>query len=173
MQPAIAEDIIPRASSELERTFQDYHGMVFRTAYRLTGNAADAEDVLQTVFMRLLKRDPSAEQVEQPESYLRRAAVNASLDIIRTRQRPDSTPLEAVEHGAAETSGSELKECLRQAIAQLPGRQAEVFVLRHWEGYGNAEIERITGINRFIVAATLYRARRKLQQQLRPLLRAK
>ena len=170
MQPAIAEDGIARAPGELERAFQDYHGMVFRTAYRLTGNAADAEDALQTVFLRLLKRDPSAEQVDQPESYLRRAAINASLDIIRGRQRPDSTPLDAVDHTASETSGSELKECLRQAIAQLPERQAEMFVLRHWEGYGNAEIERITGINRFIVAATLYRVRRKLQQELRPLL---
>src|SRR5438105_12140731 len=75
-EPAIA---IP---DELERAFRAHHRLVFRTAYRITGNAGDAEDVLQTVFLRLLRRSRSASPLESPESYLRRAAINAALDVI-------------------------------------------------------------------------------------------
>ena len=70
---------------QFSRLFEEYHGLIFRTAYRLTGSAADAEDVLQTIFLRLVRRD--AETVpNQAESYFRRAAVNASLDLIRNRK---------------------------------------------------------------------------------------
>ena len=66
---------------ELERAYQEHSGLVFRTAYRVTGNAADAEDVLQTVFLRLVRRDASAAALENHESYLRRSAV-------RERRKP-------------------------------------------------------------------------------------
>jgi len=52
-------------SSEL---FRVHHGLVFRTAYRITGNAGDAEDVLQTVFLRLLRRGRNAERWEIPKA---------------------------------------------------------------------------------------------------------
>ena len=64
----------------LDQMYEAHHGMVFRTAYRITGNAADAEDVLQTVFLRIVRGNP---EVENPESYLRRSAVNAALDWLR------------------------------------------------------------------------------------------
>src|SRR5881227_49836 len=63
-------------AGSLEEMFQRNHDRVFRTAYRVTGNAADAEDVLQTVFLRLLRREQSSGVLEKAESYLRRAAIN-------------------------------------------------------------------------------------------------
>ncbi|MGO9873584.1 MAG: RNA polymerase sigma factor, partial [Acidimicrobiia bacterium] len=79
--------------NELEREFRVHHGMVFATAYRITGNAGDAEDVLQTVFLRLLRRGSNADPLENPESYLRRAAINAALDVIRSRQADQTVPM--------------------------------------------------------------------------------
>ena len=73
----------------MARIFEDHHSLVFRTAYRITGNAADAEDVLRTIFLRLLSRQSRHPMIRQ-ESYMRRAAVNASLDLIRSR-RDDRT----------------------------------------------------------------------------------
>src|SRR5437588_12816905 len=78
---------------DLEQIFREHHGLVFRTAYRITGNAGDAEDVLQTVFLRLLRRGPNTEALDNPESYLRRAAINAALDVIRSRQADQTVPL--------------------------------------------------------------------------------
>ena len=86
-------NIVPIPASPIERIFEESHGLVFRTAYRLTGNAADAEDVLQQVFLRLIRRGDSAEPLENQDSYLRRAAINVSIDLIRNRQEARTGPL--------------------------------------------------------------------------------
>ena len=79
-------------ASELEDLFQAHHGRVFRTAQRITGSAADAEDVLQTVFLRLVKGRDDYDWSRNPEAYLSRAAINASLDLLRSRTRSKSSP---------------------------------------------------------------------------------
>ena len=147
--------------------------MVFRTAYRITGNAADAEDVLQTVFLRLLRRDPGA-TVESHESYLRRAAVNASLDIMRSGRDSKNVPIDTVEPrpemslpGGRETESRELRDQLRKALAQLQPREAEIFVLRFFEDHSNQEIARMLGISQVHVAVILHRTRRQLQNEIR------
>src|SRR3954462_14480341 len=58
---------------------------VFRTALRVTGRAADAEDVLQTVFLRVLSQRDDDEAARRPAAYFRRAAVNAAVDLLRRR----------------------------------------------------------------------------------------
>ena len=73
----------------LERAFDEHHSLIFRVAYRMTGNAHDAEDVLQTVFLRLAARDAASAGIENAESYLRRAAVHASLNLLELRSRKD------------------------------------------------------------------------------------
>jgi RNA polymerase sigma-70 factor, ECF subfamily len=162
---------------ELERTFQDHSSLVFRTAYRVTGNAADAEDVLQTVFLRLTRRDSSAAALENPESYLRRAAVNVALDIVRSRQAARSMPLDdAPQRNLTEPSGEvsrEMKECLRQSLARLHHRDAEVFTLRFFEGHNNPEIAKLLGITQVHVAVILHRGRRQLQKEVRSYLGGK
>jgi len=70
---------------DLEQIFRENHALVFRAAYRITGNATDAEDVLQTVFLRMLKRDTAREPVGNMASFLHRSAVNAALDLARSR----------------------------------------------------------------------------------------
>src|SRR5260370_2223658 len=66
----------------LEEIFLGHKDRVFRAAYRITGNAGDAEDVLQTVFLRLARQETLSEIVNLP-AYLHRSAVNASLDLLR------------------------------------------------------------------------------------------
>jgi RNA polymerase sigma-70 factor, ECF subfamily len=82
---------------DLERIFREHHALVFRAAYRVTGNPTDAEDVLQTVFLRMVKRDPAAEPVGNMASFLHRSAVNAALDLMRTRQNIRNIPLDELE----------------------------------------------------------------------------
>ncbi|MEJ7699534.1 MAG: sigma factor [Pyrinomonadaceae bacterium] len=80
---------------ELAGLFRDYHKAIFRIAYRITGSQSDAEDVLQTIFLRLTpnRRDLSP----NPEGYLHRAAVNASLDLLRSRTRANSVSLDVID----------------------------------------------------------------------------
>src|SRR4051794_23465402 len=92
------------SARDLEAVFRQHHAMVFRAAYRVTGNAGDAEDVLQTVFLRLVKRDPHADPVDNVASFLHRAAVNAALDLVRSRQNIRNIPLDELEPVLAEGS---------------------------------------------------------------------
>ena len=154
---------------ELERLFRDHHALVYRAAYRVTGNASDAEDVLQTVFLRLAGRDPSELPVANQDSYLRRAAVNAALDITRFRARSPQEPADEgiPDRGQREPDRHELRDCLRQAIARLTPREAEVFALRFLEGYSNTEIARMLGLSRVSIAVIVHRSRHRLQQEIR------
>ncbi|HEY6337698.1 MAG TPA: sigma-70 family RNA polymerase sigma factor [Candidatus Sulfotelmatobacter sp.] len=166
-EPAIA---IP---DELEQAFRAHHGLVFRTAYRITGNAGDAEDVLQTVFLRMLRRGRSADPLENAESYLRRAAINAALDVIRSRQASQTVPLPEEPSGLMPTTPAQadvsgLRQALARALAQLKPRPAEIFALRFIEGLSNREIAQALGISQVLVAVIVHRTRQQLRKQLRP-----
>lgn len=171
MQLATREEPAAPIPNDLETAYQNHSGLVFRTAYRVTGNAADAEDVVQTVFLRLVRRDSAAAALENQESYLRRAAVNTALDIVRSKQTSKSVPLEdAPVRSVTEPSdeaGREAKDCLRRALSQLNHRDAEVFTLRFFEGHSNPEIAKLLGISQVHVAVILHRSRRQLQKDVR------
>ena len=163
-------------SADLERIFRENHAMVFRAAYRITGNASDAEDVLQTVFLRMLKRDSGAEPVDNMASFLHRAAVNAGLDLVRARQNVRNVPLDELEPVLAESphrspdraqSSGEIRDWLRAALARLNPRIAQMFVLRFFEGKENPEIARLLNTTPGTVAVTLSRTRDRLQQDYR------
>jgi RNA polymerase sigma-70 factor, ECF subfamily len=153
--------------TELETAFRAHHGMVFRTAYRITGNAADAEDVSQIVFLRLLRRDASAETLDNQESYLRRAAINASLDVIRSRQADRSVELtDEIPQDVTGNDMSELRQALGRAMAQLDPRRAEIFALRFLEGFTNPEIAKMLGMSQVLVAVLVHRTRQQLRKAL-------
>lgn len=150
---------------ELARAFEDHHALIFRTAYRITGNAADAEDVLQTIFLRLLRRD-GRDRMEDQKSYLRRAAVNASLDLVRSRREERAVDLAGIPSEAKDHDGGELKAAFGRALGRLTPRSAEVFALRFFEGFSNQEIAGMLGMSRVLVAVIVHRARRQLQHDL-------
>jgi len=159
----------------LEKLFVEHQSRVFRAAYRITGSAEDAEDVLQTVFLRLARWEESSLPQENLASYLYRSAVNAAFDVLRARQRADTVELGTVEgwlsqddaHGPQRAQeGAEVRERLRRALARLNARHAEVFALRYLEGYANNEIARLLGISRITVAVVLHRVRHRLRKDL-------
>lgn len=167
----------PEATDDLEELFAEHQARVFRAAYRITGNATDAEDVLQTVFLRLLRRDDPPDLTRGAGSYLHRAAVNAALDLLRARKRARSVDLEAA-GGVAEPEAEgpegqsrrkELVRWLRNATARLSPRAAEIFTLRYVEGYGNKEIAEMLDTSQTAVAVILHRTRHRLGKELRPL----
>jgi RNA polymerase sigma-70 factor (ECF subfamily) len=174
VQAAAYETTAVRPPEALEAIFREHHGSIFRAAYRITGNAADAEDVLQTVFMRLLRRDEQPDLSNSAGSYLHRAAVNAALDMLRRRKRARAVDLDEVGDELVDTANQpernrgnrELSRRLRAALTQLSPRQAEIFTLRYLEGLGNLEIARMLGSSQTSIAVILHRARHRLQKEL-------
>ena len=104
LQLATGASTVLTNPTQFSRLFEEYNGLIFRTAYRITGNSADAEDVLQTIFLRLVRRD-AADDLASEESYFRRAAVNASLDILRARKSDAQVPLQDAGLSGRERSG--------------------------------------------------------------------
>jgi RNA polymerase sigma-70 factor, ECF subfamily len=164
------------SSAELERIFRENHALVFRAAYRITGNAGDAEDVLQTVFLRMLKRDPGADPVTNMTSFLHRAAVNAALDLARSRQNIKNIPMDEMEPVLAEPASrnperlhnsTEIRDWLRDALGRLNPRIAEMFSLRFFEGKDNPEIAQLLNTTPGTVAVTLSRTRDRLEKEYR------
>jgi len=163
----IDEEITLTQSSDFSRVFETYHGLIFRTAFRITGNAADAEDIVQTIFLRLFRQPDSSQPRSKEESYLRRAAINASLDVLKARQTDRAMPLNEHIAGTRPSDSGELKDCLRRALASLTPRSAEIFALRHFEDFSNQQIAEALNISQVLVAVTLHRTRRQLQKEIR------
>ena len=151
---------------DFERMFQQHHALVYRTAYRVTGNAEDAEDVLQTLFLRLLRRKEPANFHVNPRAYLHRAAVNISLDVLR-RRRHEVSPDESIPAGDRTREAVEAQELVVAALAELSPKSAEMFVLKHVVGYDNHEIAKIIGSSKGAVAVMLFRARAQLKKFIR------
>ena len=143
--------------------YERHYEAVFRTALRVTGRQADAEDVLQTVFLRLLSGGEHQEATRRPSAYFRRAAVNASVDVLRRRTvRAETVYDDAAPHAAVE-SELLLKEQLRRAIATLDTDDASLFVLRYVEGLSNQELADMFQLEKNNVAVRLHRIRMRLQ----------
>jgi RNA polymerase sigma-70 factor (ECF subfamily) len=154
------------SSTEFARLYECYYTVVYRTALRVTGNPADAEDVLQTVFLRVLSREGRPDLAQMPESYFRRAAVNAAVDLLRRRIAHAEIRLdEASPHAAKETTAL-LKEQLRRAIASLEQSDAIMFLLRYVEGLSNGELAQMLGQEKNTIAVRLHRIRQTLQAEM-------
>lgn len=168
MQSVTSEaDQKPGTGRALAEVFQQQKDRVFRSAYRITGNSSDAEDVLQTVFLRLAGQEKVGDIRNLP-AYLHRSAVNAALDVLR--RRTETTTLDA-EPGLADLQlvqradrDLELRDWLRQALGRLNPHWAEMFVLRFVEDYSNREIARMMGTSTAVVAVLLHRTRARLKK---------
>ena len=155
--------------------YEQHSRSVYLTALRVTGNPADAEDVLQTVFLRVFDGQIALDAAGAPGAYLRRAAANASIDILRRKKTRGETEIdESREPGnrsglrlaGSGESDLVLKERLRDALGRIPAESAELFVLCYLEGYSYDELADLFQLERGTVASRLHRIRAKLQRNL-------
>jgi RNA polymerase sigma-70 factor (ECF subfamily) len=156
----------PPVLAGLAALYERHYEAVFRAALRVTGRSADAEDVLQTVFLRVLSGREQDEAAQRPAAYFKRAAVNAAVDVLRRRAvRAETTYDDTAPHAAIE-SGLLLKEQLRRAIATLDRDDATMFLLRYVEGLSNQELADLFQLEKNNVAVRLHRIRLRLQAEM-------
>jgi RNA polymerase sigma-70 factor (ECF subfamily) len=146
------------------------HGpMAFDTAWRLLGNVADAEEIVQDALLDAF-RWHSHRTVGNWGGLLRRLAVCRAIDRLRTRQsvQPFTDELASVESDRPEAAviERELAERLRWAIAKLPDREAGVLSLRYLGEMTNSEIADTLAISTDAVGVALHKARTKLKEIL-------
>lgn len=146
--------------------YERHYEAVFRAALRVTGRPADAEDVLQTVFLRVMAQGEQDEAARRPAAYFRRAAVNAAVDLLRRRAVHAETVYDDRAPHAAVEPALLLKEQLRRAIATLEAEDATMFLLRYVEGLSNQELADAFGLEKNNVAVRLHRIRLRLQSEM-------
>lgn len=148
-----------------------YGRQVFHAAHRLLGNASQAEDVQQEVFLRVLEKGPT--EVESWPAYLSAMATRISIDRLRSHarwrrllpiwvasvpQEGDSAELHAMQ---AQRAGH-----LRIALSRLKPQDATCFSLRYFQGFEISQIATTLGMTRNHVSVSLHRAQRALEAQL-------
>lgn len=152
--------------------YRQYAGRVYALCLRLTGDAADAEERTQDVFVRLWDKVGSFRGESAFTSWLHRLTVNVVLAERRTSWRRERRVAPAADPAVLERAGrggevqAGLAIDLERAIATLPDGAREVFVLYDIEGYSHVEIARLTGIAEGTSKAQLFRARRLLREKL-------
>lgn len=154
-------------AQQLERIFHEHGQLVLDTAYRLMGNAGDAEDVLQDVFLGLPAAMKSYREHGTFPSWLRRVTVRTALMKLRAERR-----FHEVEHDRSVERADPKRDhpveriALEGAIAGLPDALRVVFVLREVEGYSHAEIAALLAIREGTSQVRYHRAVRQLRAAL-------
>ena len=139
---------------------EQYAGMLYRLAYARTGSRADAEDVTQTVLLKLYQQGDRFESEEHRKHWLLRVAVNESKKLLRSPWRRRTGPLEEAGEPVFDTPQ---QSELYQHVMGLPPKYRAAVYLYYYEDCSVQEIAAAMGANPSTVQTWLMRARGKLK----------
>ena len=161
------------ASREFERFAAEASESLLRTSFLMTGNAKDAEDLVQETLLRVARRWNRVRSMDHPAAYARRILINLVLHDAarRARQRTELQPHQGAVEPADDSAARALREVddqaeFRWALARLPARQRAVLVLRYWSDLPVAEVADILGCTEGTVTSTASRAAARLAEIL-------
>lgn len=141
---------------------RQYAPAVYRLAYARTGSRADAEDVMQETFLRLVKTKPDFTDKTHARAWLLRVAANCANDLFRLPWRKREECLDEGTPAPAEPEAGGVAE----AVLALPAKYRIPIHLYYYEGFSVAEIAKIMGKSEGTVKSRLFRARTLLRDQL-------
>jgi RNA polymerase sigma-70 factor (ECF subfamily) len=162
-------------SPNVERLVREHSRLVFRIAYSVVRNHADAEDVVQEVFLRVAKH--GARNIEDGKAWISRIAWRASVDRYRSRGRADQEEFDERIHPPfvraigteSHVISRETLALLDRLIAALPKNEREALLLTSVEELSNAEAARILSTTETSVRARVFRGRQRLAEKLHKL----
>ena len=148
---------------EAERLVGAYADLILRLSYTYLKSTHDAEDICQTVLLKLMGAPARFEGPEHERAWVIRTTANACKDVLRSGHRRRTVGLEAAPDAAApEEPESEVVD----AVMALPCKYREAIYLHYYEGYSIREIAKLTGRSESAVSAHLRRGRAKLRTML-------
>jgi RNA polymerase sigma-70 factor, ECF subfamily len=171
--------------SEAFRLLVERHSRsVYKVAYRVTGNADDAEDVVQETFLKAYRQLNRFEERASFGTWLHRIAWNCSVDLLRARpkreQAEEADTLEQLGSTHATVTGSvapsperlmasvQVSDRVKEAMSRLSPLERAAFVMRHYEGRSIDEISRALEIRENAAKHSIFRAVRKMRVALEP-----
>jgi len=158
------------SENSFENLVNEHGRQVLNTALRVLGDVNLANDVHQEVFLAIWKRWPSYNGHTNWPAYLYRVTVRKALETARRRNGCQDAALperqDTDQRPESNLRADELQQKLAVALARLPQRQADVFVLRRLEGLETAEVAELLGCSHQTVRVHLHRGLRKLSRLL-------
>lgn len=146
-----------------EQQVETWADTILRLSYSYLKNTQDAQDICQTVLLRLLTSAPEFESQEHEKAWVLRVTANACKDLLRSPWRKRTCELDAcAQFAAPEEPDSELL----RTVQALPAKYRTVIHLYYYEGYSAQEVGEILGISANTVYTRLARARKKLKWEL-------
>lgn len=150
-------------TQQAERLAKDYSDAILRLSYTYLKNTDDAQDICQSVFVKLLTQPITFDSPEHERAYVLRMASNACKDLLKSPWRKRKCSLDA----CTEIPAPEAKDgSVLEAVNRLPTGYRTVIYLFYYEGYQAAEIGKILGIPTATVHTRLARGREKLKPYL-------
>ena len=153
----------------------EYAGTLYRVAYSVLRNAADAEDAVQETYLRVLKHRESLAEIRDARVWLVRIVWNVVLDRKRrTKTRPETDDVSEMErvlpaHGLTaeeRVAGAQHHALVVRAVEKLPAKERQVLILSAFEELTSVEIAQVLGTTESTVRSRLFRARNLLSTLL-------
>ena len=149
--------------AEAERLVETYSDLILRLSYTYLKSTEDAQDICQSVFLKLLQPPRSFGSPEHERAWIIRATVNLCKDHLKSRWRRSTVGLEA----AGEVPAPAAEEgSLLSAVELLPPKYRAVIYLYYYEGYNAREIGDLLGEKPATISTRLDRGRRRLRDLL-------
>ena len=169
--------------TEAFRSLVERHSRyLFSVAHRMTGSAADAEDVVQEAWLKAHRQLGGFEARADVRTWLHRITVNCAIDFIRARRhREDAHDPADLEQGPLSERGAdgqvtplrlaqsgEIRRRVGEALGHLTGLERAAFTLRHLEGMSIDEVGAALGLKASATKHSIFRAVRKMRAALAP-----
>jgi RNA polymerase sigma-70 factor (ECF subfamily) len=157
----------------LESLYRRYKSGLFNLAYRYTYDRATAEDLLQEIFLKIFTHLDDVQNIETFTGWVFRIALNTCYSHLRGRrvEIEKTVPMAAVEgtrHEArVDAEENDIRKPLDEAIAGLPARLREIFLLHDVQGFKHEEIARMLGLSVGTSKSQLFKARLKIREVLK------
>lgn len=156
----------PMDEARFEAFYRANAGSLWSYIYRMTGDPAIADDLLQKSFFRFLRANPQVANDDHLRRYLFRTATNLAFDHFRETKRERGREMVIIEEGTSRDT-ADLRHDMMRTFAELKPRERALLWLAHVEESEHVDIAEALGVKTKSVKVLLFRARKRLAELLR------
>ena len=161
----MSEKRMGETKERLEQIFRDYYQLIYRVAFSQVKNHADAEDITQEVFLKIIRHDMRYQSMEHERAWIVRVTVNLCRDLLKSKWHRTSVSMEDVseaQRGSCENF-TEIQDDMMWAVLQLPEKYRNCLYLFYYEDYSIKEIAQSLEMPENTVKTNLKRGRQALK----------
>ena len=164
----MSEKRMGETKERLEQRFRDYYQLIYRVAFSQVKNHADAEDITQEVFLKIIRHDMRYQSMEHERAWIVRVTINLCRDLLKSKWHKTSVSMEEVseaQRGSCENF-TEIQDDMMWAVLQLPEKYRNCLYLFYYEDYSIKEIAQSLEMPENTVKTNLKRGRQALKEFL-------